>query len=358
MNTRFFTIGPSKLFPTVSGHMSRALKDNIPSVSHRGSEFHNIFSQTTSALRRFLSIPDAHRIFFLSSATEGMERIVQNCVEKKSLHLVNGAFAKKFWQTSVAYGKDAIRHDVAAISDLSPSVSEDIEMIAITQNETSTGMVIPTEASHALKRANPHALLAVDTVSTTPYAPLDYSLVDCAFFSVQKGFGLPAGLGVLIISDSALAKAAALTDAKGSVGWYHSFAELKKYAAKNETPETPNVLAIYLLGKVLADMEQVGIRAIRKGIEERADMLSRFVDEHPERLSFFQKDPALRSQTTIVLEVAGSSRPLMDKLRAHGLIVGAGYGEYKDHHIRIANFPAHTTEDMTALITGLSDVLL
>lgn len=357
MNTRFFTIGPSKLFQTVPGYIAEALKDDVLSMSHRGKDFHNLFQETTHALRKFLSIPETHHAFFISSATEGMERIVQNCVGKKSFHLVNGAFAKKFWQTALAYDKDALRHDISVATDLKPHIPDDVELIGVTQNETSTGMAIPTETSHALKKNNPHTLLAIDVVSTAPYAALDYSLVDCAFFSVQKGFGLPAGLGVLIVSKEAFEKAVVLAREKAPVGWYHSFMELERYAKQHETPATPNVLAIYLLKKVTADLDQTGIDVVRKGIEERAAMLSKFVEEHGDKLSFFQRDPLLQSKTTMVIEVAGGSLSLRENLRSKGFMVGSGYGENKEKHIRIANFPAHTKEDVAGLLQALEDSL-
>ena len=50
-------------------------------------------------------------------------------------------------------------------------------------------------------------LLAVDAVSSLPYPDFDYTKLDSVFFSVQKGFGLPSGLGVWMANDKCLAKA-------------------------------------------------------------------------------------------------------------------------------------------------------
>ncbi|MDZ7645884.1 MAG: hypothetical protein U5K54_01185 [Cytophagales bacterium] len=42
---------------------------------------------------------------------------------------------------------------------------------------------------------------------------------------------------------------------------------------KNQTPETPNALAIYLLGKVVQDLLRRGIQTIRKETEYKAAIL-------------------------------------------------------------------------------------
>ncbi|MBI5635374.1 aminotransferase class V-fold PLP-dependent enzyme [Candidatus Micrarchaeota archaeon] len=96
----FFTPGPSQLLPAVELEIPNAVKNGVCSISHRGKEFKEIFSNTKAQLSKLLGIPSGHKIFFLSSATEGMERIVQNTVGKNSFHFVNGGFSKKFLEVS------------------------------------------------------------------------------------------------------------------------------------------------------------------------------------------------------------------------------------------------------------------
>lgn len=161
---------------------------------------------------------------------------------------------------------------------------------------------------------------------------------------MQKGFGLPAGLSVLIVGANAIKK---------SSGTYHSFSSLSSFAEKNQTPETPNVLAIYLLGKVCCDMLKKGIKAIRKETDEKAEMLYNFA-ENNSIFKLFVKVEKFRSSTTIVFEVFDkTSDKIVSKLQRYGLIVGKGYGEFKEKHIRIANFPSHSMKDIKQLIKGL-----
>ena len=70
---------------------------------------------------------------------------------------------------------------------------------------------------HKLKRSNQKRLMAVDMVSSAPIPEIDLDLIDTAFFSVQKAFGLPAGLGVWIANEKCLEKAKRLVEHKRDV---------------------------------------------------------------------------------------------------------------------------------------------
>ena len=354
MKNIFFTVGPSKIYPRVDVYAREAFEQEIPSLSHRSAEFQDLYKTAIDALRRLLKIPDTHRIFFLTSGTEGMERVVQNCVGTTSFHFIDGAFSKKFLNTSLAYRKNTLSRAVHSLKDFEAPLPKEAEVVCFTHNETSTGMVVPPEVLYRIKKENPRALVAVDTVSSMPHADFDYSLLDCVFFSVQKGFGLPAGLGVLVVSPQAFQKHEALLAGGFSIGYHHSFPELEKYGTDHQTHETPNVLDIYLFGKVLADMERLGIDSVREGINRRAERLYEYFGAHPERFRLVQTEPALRSPTTIVTEVIGGSVALVAGLKKKHIVVGAGYGADKEKHIRIANFPAHTDEDIARLIAALS----
>ncbi len=356
MKQIFFTPGPSQLYPTVAGHIRRALEDNVFSISHRESQYQCIQENAVEGLRALLSIPKDHAVFFVSSGTEAMERTIQNCVEKHSLHCIQGAFSQRFFATAQDLGKQPESFAVPWGQSYDPSsvpVGKETELLCITQNETSTGVSIPVLLINAAKKRNPHLLIAVDIVSSAPYVDLDYHAADVVFFSVQKGFGLPAGLGVMIVSPQAMEKAAYLYQKSVSIGSYHSFLSLAKEAAVSQTPETPNVMAIYLLANVCADMCAYGIAKIRKETEEKAAALYNAIARH-DSLSSFVGDPLVQSRTVIVATVEGESGKCVERLKRDGCVVGSGYGTYKQTQIRIANFPAHSKAAVRRLIHAVS----
>ncbi|HBH46365.1 MAG: hypothetical protein A2445_01825 [Candidatus Jacksonbacteria bacterium RIFOXYC2_FULL_44_29] len=351
----YFTPGPSQLFPTVPGHLHRALADDIGSISHRGSKFEAIFADAVTGLKKVMAIPDEYAIFFVGSATEAMSLLIENCAGTASFHFINGAFAERFYETAVELRKKSQKvvvpwgqgFDFSAVK-----ISEPAELICLTQNETSTGVALPMAEIYALKKRYPDKLVAIDVVSSAPDVRIDFNQIDAALFSVQKGFGLPAGLGVLIVNQKCLAKSRALEEAGFKVGSFHKFSSLNKAGAKNQTPETPNVLGIYLLGRVCHDLLAIGLDKIRVETTEKARMMYDFFAER-ESYNIFVHDHQLRSKTVIVVDVKSGSEGLIKNLTARGFLIGAGYKNFKNQQIRIANFPAHQISDVGKMLKHL-----
>ncbi len=354
----YFTPGPSQLYPTVKKHIHQAIEDDIPSLSHRSEKFHTIVKESYDSLRKLLDIPENYQIFHLASATEAMERIIENCVADKSFHFVNGSFAKRFYQIAL----DLKKHPVLISSDIGKGfevkkvkIPLRTEVITITHTETSGGTAFPLTDITYLRKTYPKSLIAIDIVSSVPYVNLDFQSIDCIFFSVQKGFGLPAGLGVLIVSPKAMKKALVLTKKGLNVGSYHKFQTLSEHAAKYQTIETPNVLGIYLFHKVLQDFLKKGVKQIREETDEKAKMLYDFFDSHP-RFKPFVKDKRFRSNTVIVIGTPTGSKSILANLKDKGFTVGSGYGDMKEKQIRIANFPAIQRQDIKVLLQNFKTV--
>lgn len=349
-----FTPGPSQLYFTVEGHIKSAFKQGVPSISHRTRTFEGYYQHLVEGLRQLLAIPTSHQIFFCASATEIWERSIQNLVANKSFHLVNGAFSKRFFETAQSLKKDAVKVEVEnGMGFRDVKVPPDTELIAITHNETSTGVSLPLDLIYSLQAQNPAALTVVDAVSSLPYVNIDYAKVDSVFFSVQKGFGLPAGLGVWIVNDRCLSKAEELQRKGQSIGSYHSLLSLQDHAIKNQTPETPNVLAIYLLGKVVEDFNRRGIKAIRSETDYKAATLYQSLTRHP-LVQPFVTESGFQSRTVIVAQTNDQTQAISAKLGEKGMLPGDGYGAGKKTQLRFANFPTHSREQFELLADTLS----
>jgi phosphoserine aminotransferase len=359
MSYTFFTPGPAQLYPTFEKHLQSFVTQQLGAISHRSGQYRALHQHTVEQLRTLLNVPDTHQILFLGSASEAWERILLNCVERESFHLVNGSFSTKFYQYAQALRKQATKLEKAmgeGFSATEVQLPAGVELLAVTQNETSAGVQMPVADIHALKRTNPDVLVAVDMVSSAPYPDLDYSLVDTAFFSVQKAFGLPAGLGVWIVNEKCLAKAERLGKLEtGTIGAHHDLPTIWKNALSHETPATPNVMGIYLLGKVAEDLNRIGVGTLRRETEQKAMVLYNFIDRHP-AFDAFVKEPRYQSQTVVVANTATPSAEIIAALKAKGMVVGSGYGELKSTQVRIANFPATSAEQVEALVKALAEV--
>jgi phosphoserine aminotransferase len=344
MKKVYFTPGPSELYFTYADHHRHAIREQIGSISHRDPAFMDLYAHTVSQLKELLQIPANYQLVFTSSATECWERIAQNLVHEKSHHFVHGDFGMKFYQVANDLDKGAVLTNIQS-GYQATQVAE--KLIALTMNETSTGYQHTIEDLAETRSKNPDALIALDVVSAAPAVPIDFSLIDTSYFSVQKCFGLPAGLGVWIVNDRCLEIAN-----KAPFPSYHSLPNLLKMGAKNQTPETPNVLGIYLLGKIAEDMNRRGINAIRSEINYKAALLYQTIEEHP-HLSISITDKAHRSKTTIVANCPDGNERILESMAKKGMILGTGYGKNSGDQIRIANFPTHSKEQVELLCDAL-----
>lgn len=352
-----FTPGPSQLYFTVPDHLRSALREGIPSLSHRSKEFEKIVATVTNGLRELLNIPASHSIVFTSSATEIWERSIENLVETNSVHFVNGAFSKRYHEIATQLKKQAhvleVKEGTGFTADVNIPCSA--ELIAITQNETSTGVAWSMEEISKIRKSHPTAILIVDAVSSLPYPIIKFDEVDSVFFSVQKGFGLPAGLGVWIVNERCAAKAEAL-QAKGiNIGTYHNLPTLLAFAKRNQTPETPNVIGIYLLSKIVEDFLRRGIQTLRRETDYKAAILYQALEAHG-TLRPFVKDTQHQSKTVIVADSGARTMEITRKLIAKGLLPGDGYGKAKETQLRFANFPAHSKEQVELLVDTLLEL--
>jgi len=356
MKNTYFTPGPAELYPTFSQHLQTAMDEQLGSISHRSQRFRDIYKFTDEQLRTLLNIPQTHGIFFLGSASEVWERMLFNCVEHESFHLVNGSFSRKFYDYASSLHKFAhiLEKPLGEGFDYNDiEIPEYAEVVCLTHNETSSGVQMRPTDMHKLKRKYPKKLFCVDMVSSAPYPDLDFGLIDSAFFSVQKAFGMPAGLGVWIANKSCLEKAERLQRYESmTIGAHHTLPTLWKHYKTFETPATPNVLYIYLLGKIAEDFNKIGIDTIRKQTEEKAKMLYKFLEDSG-AYSPFVNEERHRSQTVIVANTKSTSADIIATVKKAGMIVGSGYGNLKESQIRIANFPAVSVDQVASLVQEL-----
>ncbi|MEZ4686363.1 MAG: aminotransferase class V-fold PLP-dependent enzyme [Bacteroidia bacterium] len=328
---------------------------NSFSTSHRSKTYVALHRKTVTELKKLFSLPEDWQVFFFASANEIWERLLQNGSLGLSYHFVNGAFSERFYRFSRQLNllNEAKIADWGKGFDFSEvTIPQNTGLIHFTHNETSTGVMLNEEDIYRF-RAVSRALITVDMVSSAPHTHFNWQMIDAAYFSVQKAFGLPPGLGVLLAGPRLLEREKQIRSSGRTTGTYHSLASLKKYAEKHQTPETPNVLNIFLLGKVCEAMNKKGISKIRKETDEKAALLYDFFEKHPD-FKVAIKKAQLRSKTVIVASCQRAAT-LRKNLETKGFVIGDGYGKMAGKQIRIANFPAVSIDDVKALIAAIEE---
>lgn len=346
-----FAPGPSKVYDALPTYLQDAYNAGILSANHRSNSFMHLYQETEQLMREKIHMPEDYKLLFTSSATENWEIITQSIVQKASFHIYSGSFGKKWigFAKHINSATDGIKIEANQPVDVAGlEISEEFDVIALTQNETANATQVPMSVIEGIKDKFPEKVIAVDTTSSMSGIELDFSLADIWYASVQKCFGLPAGLGILILSPKAIEKC----ENKGESGRYNSLSFMLENAASYQTHYTPNVLGIYLLNRVLKDLEE--IQHIDANLRERMQKLENAVAQS-KSLRMLVDNAETRSTT--VLAVTGSEELIASVKKdaeKEGMQLGSGYGPHKPTSFRIANFPAITNEEMDKLIAFLS----
>lgn len=337
-----FYPGPSKIYPPVAEWAAEAVRSGVVSMNHRSPEFMAVTESAIRGLHEKLALPADYHIALVSSATECWEIVAQSLTKGYSFHPYEGAFGQKWMEY-------AQRIKPAQDSRLTSAPQPDV--VCVVQNETSNGTQVSMSALAAYQQTYPDALLAVDAVSSMAGIVLDWILADVWFASVQKCFGLPAGLAVLIYSPRALIRAEAIGDRK----FYNSLLFLHENFSKSQTPYTPNGLGIYLLSQVMQHV--LPIADVDKITRKRAAAWYAFFDDEQPGLPFKpliaeEAAPMTARRSDTVIALTGAEVDIANVKKAAksaGIILGNGYGAWKDTTFRIANFPATTEEEIETL---------
>jgi phosphoserine aminotransferase len=346
-----FYPGPSRVHDEIPMYVKDAFKKGILSINHRSETFMEISDKVISLLKEKLNIPENYTIFYTSSATECWEIIAQSLLKKRSYHIFNGAFGLKWFEYTKKIGSGVRSYPFGVEELINPKkmrFGNEGGIICITQNETSNGTQVDSAAIRMIKENNPGHLVAVDATSSMGGIMLDFKAADIWFASVQKCFGLPAGLGLMICSPQAIEEATAI----GENDHYNSLTFMNEMMAKLQTPFTPNVLNIYLLMRVMekaAPIEEIHAKVTKRYFEWKE-----FLEEKTSVQHLIKNEEA---HSFTVIPVTADEKliaKIKSKAKKEGILLGEGYGEWKQSTFRIANFPAIKKKEIKALMEFLS----
>jgi phosphoserine aminotransferase len=342
-----FYPGPSKLHASIGEDMQQALQSGILSMNHRSKAFSRLYHTTEIVAQEVFQLPNGYKVYFTSSATECWEIIAQSFPNYSFTHVYNGAFGEKWKQVSTSLGR-SVQEVLYSFHEKIPSsylLSGDNSILCLTQVETSNGSYIPTSELKNI-RAHWKGLIAVDATSSMAGVETDFSTADIWFASVQKCFGLPSGLAILVLSPQVEEELKNATSIH-----YNDLINIITNGKQFQTTHTPNILGIYLLKQRLASlsMEPPYSRVI-----SQMNDLCRFFEKS--RFTPFIPNKVYQSPTVLTLKVnnAEELKEIFQRSESTKIVLGKGYGEWKLNTFRVANFPSHTEEDIGQLISFFS----
>ncbi|MDL2263108.1 alanine--glyoxylate aminotransferase family protein [Synergistaceae bacterium OttesenSCG-928-I11] len=342
MNRYLLTPGPVPVDVDASLAMAR------PMISHRGADFHALFGAIEKKLERLLR-STGPVVLLPSSGTGALECLAANFARPgtKVLSVSCGVFGDRFREIVARTGAEMTNVDVEQGSGVAPAIVADAvkkfpcDVLLLTQNETSTGVLNPiAEIVAALpdkneKKGENRPFVLVDGVSAVgamPCHPQEWS-VDGLATASQKGLLTPPGLGLVWLS----ARGWEHVETHGASSYYFDLALQKKYMKPDahENPYTPPVSLYYALDAALDailaepewfDLRQRAARSIASGLEALG-------------FELLVRDAAYRSPGVTAFSLPGGGIGGVAKnLRAMGIEPAGGQGALKGKILRLAHY--------------------
>jgi aspartate aminotransferase-like enzyme len=352
---KLFTVGPVACYPEVLETMGQQM------VSHRSKEYQKIHYETVEQLQRFLETE--YSVYLFSSTGTGfMEASVLNCVKKKMLVCVNGSFGKRFAEVAMANGREAVMITTALGEPVQPEMIEkvleaesDVEAVAITHNETSTGLINELPSLTEICR-DYGKLVFVDGVSSMGGTDIkvDKWGIDICFSSSQKCFGVPPGVGIGSVSKRALD----ISRDMPNKGWYFDLMVWEKnHAGGKGTPMTSTIPQVAGLNTALKMVERMGGKykyfdlykrrntAIREGIKKYG------LDTYPMK--------GYESPTVSCIKAPEnmSGPEVYEAMRSKDFELAQGYGDLKKTTFRCGNMGWIPDEYISEMLEALGEVV-
>lgn len=350
---KLFIPGPVEVRPDILAAQTRAM------IGHRSPEYADLHARILPKLRPMFGT--SGRVFIVTASGSGLqEAAMRNCVARRCLCLVNGAFGDRWYQVALANGKQADSLETPwGIAVRPEQVDERLqaanyEAVTLVFNETSTGVLNPLPEIAAVMRQHPSVLLLVDAVSAACGVEIraDEWGVDVCLTSSQKALALPPGLALCSVSDRAMERAKWISHR----GWYFDFLNYEKYAAKNHTPATP---AISLMQALDAQLDAIAAESWEARFARHQRLMGQVHDWVEANGFDFFAEAGYRSPTvTAVRNTRGIDVGALNAyLRDRGMLISDGYGNLKGQTFRIAHMGDVTKAEMSALLEAMSGFL-
>jgi alanine-glyoxylate transaminase / serine-glyoxylate transaminase / serine-pyruvate transaminase len=337
-----FVPGPSN----VPDRILRAM--HVPMEDHRSPDFPKLTLPLFEELKKVFKTKDGQAFIFPSSGTGAWEAALTNTRKTGDKMLASrfGQFSHLWIDLAKRHGLEVIVQEEEWGTGASPERIEealradknhDIKGVMVVHNETATGVTSDVAAvRRAMDAAKHPAMLYVDGVSSI--ASLDFRMdewgVDLAITGSQKGFMLPAGLGMVCASKKALA---AMQD--GNLKrCYFDFTDHMKANPTGYFPYTPALPLLYGLREALAILQEEGLDNVFARHHHLAGGARAAVEAWG--LKLCAKEPKWHSDTvTAIMVPAGfNGADVIDiAYKRYNLALGAGLSQVAGKLFRIGH---------------------
>ena len=347
MHKKLFIPGPVEVREDVLQKMA------TPMIGHRTKDASALQRGISEKMQKLMYTNNA----ILLSTTSGsglMEGAVRSCTTKRAAMFSVGAFGDRWHKMATSNGVPADLFSSEPGKPTTPQMVDDAlatgqyDLVTITHNETSTGVMNPVEEIAEVLRKYPEVVWCMDTVSSLGGTKIDVDSlgVDICITSTQKCLGLPPGMAICSFSEKAIA-AAKKVEFRGT---YLDLLELYNYVQKkdHQYPSTPSLSHMFALDYQLDRILEEGIENRFARHLEMAKIVRAWAKEN--YALFPDEEYASNTLTTVKNTKGISVSDLNKKLGEHGYMISNGYGDLKEVTFRIAHMADATVQEIHELL--------
>jgi phosphoserine aminotransferase len=353
-----FGAGPSKV-RTEAVDALAATGTSLLGTSHRQAPVKNLVGAVRDGVRSLFKLPEGYEVILGNGGSTAFWDIATHgLIDNKSQHLSFGEFSSKFAKAAKLAPWLAEPTVISADPGSHPETEAEagIDVYALTQNETSTGVAAPVKR---VAGADEGALVLVDATSGAGGLPVDIAETDVYYFAPQKSFAADGGLWIGVFSPAALERAARIHGSGRHVPEFFSLPTAIDNSLKNQTYNTPALSTLFLLNEQLDWLNsQGGLDWAVRRTATSADALYGWA-EASKHATPFVAEPEKRSQVIGTIDFADEidAAAVAKVLRANGIVDTEPYRKLGRNQLRVAMFPAVDPADIEALTTCVDYVI-
>lgn len=355
MHKKLFIPGPVEVREDVLEKMS------TPMIGHRSADASKLQRRISNNLRR-LFYTDNEILLSTTSGSGLMEGAIRSCTLKKAAVFSVGAFGDRWYEMGISNNVPVDKFEVpwgkALRGEFVDKVlnSGEYDLITVTHNETSTGIMNPLEEISEVLKKYPEVIFCVDMVSSAAGSKVEVNKlnIDICITSSQKALGLPPGISACTFSEKARERAEKVKFR----GTYLDLLSLYKYIQKKDYqyPSTPSLSHMFALDYQLDYILNI------EGLENRFNRhmeMAKVVREWAKKYFEIYPEEGYESNTLTTIKNTRNINigELNKELGRRGFQLSNGYGKLKDKTFRIAHMADCQIEDINELLRNINEIL-
>lgn len=354
MNTKKFMTGSAQVSQDVLEEMA------IPLVGHGNEKACELQQRVIRKLKKLFNTDEA----ILLSSFSGiglMEGAIRSCTAKRAAIFSMGNFGNMWYTIAKANNIPVDLYEVEWGQAINPQLVDEVlstgkyDLMTITHNETSTGIMNPIEDIANVVRKYPEIVWCVDAVSSFGGTKIEVDKlgIDICITSSEKALALPTGTAICSFSQKAVER----TKKISYRGYYLDLLNIYDYIIRNKYryPVTPPISNLFGLDFQLDKIYKEGLENRYRRHENMSKLVKQWAED---RFHVFGDNRYLSNTITVVENTRNINiNELNKKLKARGLSISNGYGKLKEKTFGIGHMGDATVEDVKELLRNIDDII-